>query len=80
MDPTLSGLTDLVQTAILSKEDHSEKLYEEISGHIQYHVEKIHDTYVADRETRSLTEENYKKIIEKKTLLKFIQENPHRHN
>ena len=66
MDSTLSGLTDLVQTAILSKKRPLEKLYEAISAHIQYHVDNLDDTYVADTEIRSLTEENYKKIIAKR--------------
>lgn len=66
MDFSMSELIFTVKEAVKNKKNSIEKLREAIKTHIEYHINNLDMTVVADSEIRSLTEENHRFIIQKR--------------
>ena len=66
MDFTLGKLIDQVEAGVRDKDDPLDKLRAAIGIHMQYHVDNLDNTYVADTEIRSLTPDNHGLIMTKR--------------
>jgi AcrR family transcriptional regulator len=72
MDKTMDELLSGIKKAISCEKDSFRKLKSAIIFHIKYHVSKKDEIHVSDWEIRSLTKENYEKIIKKRQEYEYI--------
>jgi len=63
MEYTMTILINKIGELIGSEPDPFERLRKAIRFHIEYHTSNVNETYVTDAELRSLTPDNYKKIV-----------------
>jgi TetR/AcrR family transcriptional regulator, cholesterol catabolism regulator len=68
MKEVMSELTGRVKKTLVNQNSPLDKLHAAIVTHIKYHIENLDKTYSADSEIRSLTKDNYIKIIEERRL------------
>ena len=75
MDSTMSGLVEHLKRVLTKAEGVEAKMRAAIHGHVQFHLERQKDTFVASSELRGLSPEHFDAVVEKRDEYEKIFQN-----